>query len=45
MANPIVNGSIIKYSMACSLPPGAPIPKTPSYPPDAFHSHSVLNSI
>lgn len=33
MANPVVNGSIIKCSMACSLPPGAPVPKAPSYPP------------
>ena len=33
MANPIVNGSMIKCSMACSLPPGAPIPKAPSYSP------------
>ena len=39
MANPVVNGSMIKCSMACSLPPGAPVPKAPSYlpgPPASF---------
>ena len=33
MSNPVVNGSMIKCSMACSLPPGTPVPKAPSYPP------------
>lgn len=33
MSNPIVNGSLIKCSMACSLPPGVPVPQAPSYPP------------
>jgi len=33
MANPVVNGSIIKCSMACLLPPGVPVPRAPSYPP------------
>lgn len=33
MANPVVNGSMIKCSMACALPPGAPVPRSPSYPP------------
>lgn len=34
----VVNGSQIKCSMACALPPGAPVPKAPSYPPGAFSS-------
>ena len=33
MANPVVNGSLIKCDKACSLPPGVPIPRAPSYPP------------
>lgn len=32
MANPVVNNSLIKCSMACSLPPGTPVPRAPSYP-------------
>ncbi|MDR1364626.1 MAG: DUF4280 domain-containing protein [Oscillospiraceae bacterium] len=32
MANPIVNASSVKCSMSCSLPPGVPNPKAPSYP-------------
>ena len=33
MPNPVVNGSIIKCSMACLLSPGTTVPKAPSYPP------------
>jgi hypothetical protein len=32
MANPVVNASTVKCSMSCSLPPGVPNPKAPSYP-------------
>lgn len=42
MANPVVNGSLIKCDQACSLPPGVPIPKAPSYPPGMPGNFMVL---
>ena len=42
MANPIVNGSLIKCDKSCSLPPGAPVPKAPTYPPGLPGNFIVL---
>ena len=40
----VVNGSTLKCSMACSLPPGAPVPRAPSYPPGTPGGVIVLPS-
>ena len=42
MANPVVNGSLIKCDQACSLPPGVPVPKAPSYPPGMPGNFTVI---
>lgn len=41
MANPVVNGSLIKCSMACALPPGTPVFRMPTYPPGAPANFNV----
>ncbi len=42
MANPVVNGSLIKCDKSCSLPPGVPVLKAPSYPNGAPGNLIVL---
>ena len=42
MAYFVVNGSQIRCSMACSLPPGVPVPKAPSYPPSTIFSSLIV---